>query len=95
MPGRGRRGRVAPAPPPAAGVWRVGAAVSQFAFGTDSARDSAGRVAVLPAASRPLAADAAEARPRADKFTLISGDDYHPAAHSYRPARRYRLLRRP
>ncbi|SOY68267.1 Penicillin-binding protein 1C (fragment) [Cupriavidus taiwanensis] len=28
----------------------MGAAVSQFAFGTDSARDSAGRVAVLPAA---------------------------------------------
>ncbi|SOY59558.1 hypothetical protein CBM2592_B10215 [Cupriavidus taiwanensis] len=57
--------------PAGARVWRVGAAVSQFAFGTDSARDSAGRVAVLPAAPRPLAADAVEARPRADKFTLI------------------------
>ncbi|SCU76567.1 hypothetical protein CNECB9_3200013 [Cupriavidus necator] len=40
-------GAGAPASP---GVWRVGAAVSQFAFGTDAARDSAGRVAVLPAA---------------------------------------------
>ncbi|SOZ09163.1 conserved protein of unknown function (plasmid) [Cupriavidus taiwanensis] len=43
----GAGGAGAPAGP---GVWRVGAAVSQFAFGTDSARDSAGRVAVLPAA---------------------------------------------